>query len=1472
MPCGAGKTRISLRIVEELTPKGQTALVLCPSIALVAQIRREYLHNATSILRTLAVCSDQTAGYDVKKEDQRDTVAHPTHDVGNVDAASIKGKVTTDPQVIADWIQEGQTKNRLNVIFGTYQSGHRIAEALRITGSTLSVIIADEAHRTAGIRLKKKAKNGKPDPQEQALRDFTLCHNNEAFPATYRVYQTATPRTYTLQKTRKEIPEDYIVRDMDNETTFGTVLYRKTYVDAVNNGWLADYRIIAVAINDKDIYDTANTLARETASKGRRRLTTADYLRGITLAITLAGGAADADKNPLPIKSCIGFMNTVDGSKNMAKDLAEPPVRNLLQRYFAQNLPDHQPSDYNIEHLDASDSVSNRDAAKANLASATEQTPHCIMNVGIFGEGTDSPSLSAVAFLNPRRSPFDVIQITGRAMRAAPEKQYGYIICPVVIPPDKDPETYLSVSNPDEGWQELGQLLLALRAHDARIEDQLETLIYFSFPEPPAEPTTPEPVVKPDTVSLIAAANPQTQKIDYFIHQGKPGQAELTAPQLLDKPAQQIPNLTPFKSTLVPPDHEPSQVITVKYTQDQNLEMRRDNVVRESGLDAYGNLGPVNFQKTQAHAKAMINNEKGQPVPPKPEPKPRPTAAERLQTTMKAMEGPSQAIKMNLLSKSGLAQNRIDRDLNILRNSIKEATHHLTQDELGPILDSHFGLDHLKEASKKQGADGCTIAALLIMNAAMLHQRIANGAWLTGITSMSQMKNNNSVVQDLCREWERIMRHDFRPIFEPALEAIYKIEQSGKVAGLERALRHIASEAERIAETYADMGTDHAGPLFNQVMGNQASDGAFFTRPPAAALAAGLTLDAADPNNTADWTNPNLWKDHKAVDLACGSGTLLAALLAEMKRRAQAQGALPLQLAQLQKTAVEETLKGLDINPISLQLAAAQLTAGNQDIRYKQMGLHLMPYGPQTHNPGRVAAGTLELLGQSAIVPRHGTMNVGDDKIQSQTVWPQGDNAELDDAVVAVKDARIVIMNPPFTERTKMGQKFPKETQQALRRRADDLEQAMVKADQEMLDFVSKRAIRSLFVALADKCAWQEDSILTMLNPTIALTAPSGIEERRLLAQRWHIHTILTCHQPGNVNLSQHTGVNESIIVAKRHNGPKPPTRFINLDRLPFDDAEVEELHRCLADCPQGTLADGWGEVSQWPAERIAAGDWTPAIWRSPELAEAAARFANDSAMQTMQVAGLSPQLIGPDLTVNYEQATAQTPGSFPVLKSKGADGQTHIQSQPDEYWIPKNRDESIRQANGGSYPAADKILAKAGHFLITDGQNNSTARLTAVAADAKFIGGNWMPITGLSAIEAKALAIFINSTPGRLQLMRNSGRTLIYPLYRPSGIGNIRIPNIKDARVCQTLADCWEATKNMVVPQFRDGECVVRQLWDEAVAQAMGWDPQELTHLRLLLHQEPHVRGLGYGQYANDIEDDQPEPEPEQDADEVEQ
>ena len=276
-------------------------------------------------------------------------------------------------------------------------------------------------------------------------------------------------------------------------------------------------------------------------------------------------------------------------------------------------------------------------------------------------------------------------------------------------------------------------------------------------------------------------------------------------------------------------------------------------------------------------------------------------------------------------------------------------------------------------------------------------------------------------------------------------------------------------------------------------------------------------------------------------------------------------------------------------------------------------------------------------------------------------------------------------------------------------------------------------------------------------------------------------------------------------------------------------------------------MEDGWGVVSYWPAESIEAGDWTPAIWRSPRLAKAAEEFAHEP---TLQPLGSIPGCVAHDgsrrVRENFDRSNPENEESIPILESKGAEGQKTIESTPDGYWVFKKGRE--RQAR--------HYLEWSSHLLITAGQDNSTARLTATASEDKYLGQTWFPVVGLAPDEAKAVAVFTNSTPGRLQIMRGPGKKLTFPTYSPRATNDLRVPDVKDDRIRQTLADCWELTKDIPVPQFRDGECQVRLMWDEAVADAMGWDAAELARLRDLLNKEPHVRGLGYNQYADEVDD----------------
>jgi len=209
----------------------------------------------------------------------------------------------------------------------------------------------------------------------------------------------------------------------------------------------------------------------------------------------------------------------------------------------------------------------------------------------------------------------------------------------------------------------------------------------------------------------------------------------------------------------------------------------------------------------------------------------------------------------------------------------------------------------------------------------------------------------------------------------------------------------------------------------------------------------------------------------------------------------------------------------------------------------------------------------------------------------------------------------------------------------------------------------------------------------------------------------------------------------------------------------------------------------------------------------------------------------------GQSMRDDYHKQPSGEQQPFPILASKGADGQQQIEAHPDEHWEWKK-------------PGNPPILEKAGFLLVTMGQRVSTARLTAVASDQRHVGQGWMPVTGLNAQQAKAVAVFLNSTPGRLLILRQPGKTLSFPFYNPAAWLSVGIPDITDEQIVETLAECWVQTRHEIVPQFRDGYTDVRRRWDTAVSEAMRWDIDKIAQLGELLAREPYVKGVAYGQW----------------------
>ena len=250
LPCATGKTRIAAEVIARMTKPAELAVFLCPSIGLVAQtvqVLGDLNREAERKPRIAAVCSDRTAIPKGTKEGSGGAINDPTIDTSWVSASAVSGAVLSSSGEVAEWLKAEMPVGGYNLLIGTYQSAHHIADGMKDVHCRAKITVCDEAHRTAGIRIRQR-----DDEIRKRVSRFTLCHNSEEWPSKYRLYQTATPRKYGDEKRRDLQNAQWIVHTMDDEKTFGLDLFRRSYAEAVDNGWLCDYRIVAIAVREND--------------------------------------------------------------------------------------------------------------------------------------------------------------------------------------------------------------------------------------------------------------------------------------------------------------------------------------------------------------------------------------------------------------------------------------------------------------------------------------------------------------------------------------------------------------------------------------------------------------------------------------------------------------------------------------------------------------------------------------------------------------------------------------------------------------------------------------------------------------------------------------------------------------------------------------------------------------------------------------------------------------------------------------------------------------------------------------------------------------------------------------------------------------------------------------------------------------------------------------------------------------------
>ena len=717
-------------------------------------------------------------------------------------------------------------------------------------------------------------------------------------------------------------------------------------------------------------------------------------------------------------------------------------------------------------------------------------------------------------------------------------------------------------------------------------------------------------------------------------------------------------------------------------------------------------------------------------------------------------------------------------------------------------------------------------ALLVIVSAVMFHARLD-----THLRGMKEDEMHSTVAAwppakaPVCAEaadpiaafseaWTLILRLDYKPIFETALAALSSCPHD---LALTAAIRESARAALAVVRNIAGLRHDLLGRIFHTVLDSARYDGSFYTTTPAATLLA--TLAIAD--DMCDWQDPEAIARLRITDPACGTGTLLMAAAERIRDLApKGQDEAP-----VSTSLIEEVLCGYDVNLTATHMAATTLGLLSPTTYFRQMKIGRAFLG--VDHLGVAYLGSLEFLDhQPYLIP-----------------WPQAAQAvsQIDsgEEIVQAEPADLVIMNPPYTRDSLRHDQFTSAEESKLKAREKEL--------------FANTPVRlshngSTFLYLADFLAKEDVGTVAVVLPLVGATNYSTLDIRKYLANRYHIETIVTSHDPQRIYFSENTSIGEMLLICRRwpeEKGPKPATRVVNLAINPATPATALSVAHAITNAEIGD----YGTLQEWPAEKIAAGDWGAVQFLSPYLC---AKFADIKSQQ------LFPSIPIREIA-DVGPAGRRTQDAF--IKSKMPDEEGRMAlwqhdtkrtqtmaTTADTHIIAKARKEHL----------AESYWSQRGTLLLPTRIRLNTGRVISVRLDMPALGSAWVPcrlhVTSDCLLEwEKALCIYLNSSTGVLAILGDrTNKTPSYPQLSLNDLRKLVVPDFAAIGGAAALAAIYDAhAEDTLLPLPQMNDCPVRRALDEAVIATLGLDGEMVATIRRSLAAEPSVTGRRYAGMA---------------------
>ena len=760
----------------------------------------------------------------------------------------------------------------------------------------------------------------------------------------------------------------------------------------------------------------------------------------------------------------------------------------------------------------------------------------------------------------------------------------------------------------------------------------------------------------------------------------------------------------------------------------------------------------------------------------------------------------------------------------LLSDGLDEVVHRL-KTQVRQALAKALDLPATQPASGR--SDGYSVAAkrgmLVVATAMLFHHRVQDhlpvecpagfdGDWPPA--SATACAEQETAINAYREAWRAILAVDYRPVFETGRAALAALPADPDTG---QAIRHLGEVVTRVSERVSGLRHDLLGRIFHRVLDTARYDGSFYTSTAAAVLLASLAIREQD----ADWSDPNSVASLRICDPACGTGTLLMAAAERIRDLRNAAGrTAPDDEEALGLLLVEDVLWGYDVNLTATHMAASTLGMLSPTTRFHRMNIHRALLGVFE---GIAYLGSLDFLsGQARLAAWPSATQQVDSQQGTAEPPPPMD---------------LVIMNPPFTRDSLRHDQFSSADEQAIKRR-----------EKEVMEGQPHRAAARLhssggaFTVLAEKMLNTGSGALALILPSVVPTAPGNQELRRYLAQRFHIDTIVSSHDPERIYFSENTSIGEVLLICRRMsgNGPQPPTRVVNLARNPATPLEALDTAARIERSGEAGGQDGRDfTVQQVDADRIERGDWFAVNFLSPFLVEAYRTLseANTGAVPTVRLSSLAE--VGPEgrrIRDSYTHSDMPTPSGRRALWYHKTDVTQSMAAQTDVYIEPKASKRHL----------ADSYWEQGSQMLLPHRLWLPLARAAAVMLPERAVGSIWTPCRPHDPTIAKALCLYMNSTPGLLTLLgQRDNRKPAYPSFSLDTLRSLPVPDFAalGALERELLSNQFDRLQGATLQSFpRMTEDPVRQQIDETVVQALGLDAEWVSTIRRELAREPSV------------------------------